>query len=176
MIPVLVLAAGQSSRMRGADKLLEPVAGQPLLRRLAQAALDAGLAPWIALPAPDHPRVRALEGLACHPLFLPGSAEGMGGTLRDGVAALPPCPRFLIMAADLPGLTSADLARMAAETTGLIERGIEDGTFRPAPVAAIAAVLSAPAVQLARRRALGGTDPAVVEAVFSLAWRGVAFR
>ena len=69
-----------------------------------------------------------------------------------------------------------DLARMAAETTGLIERGIEDGTFRPAPVAAIAAVLSAPAVQLARRRALGGTDPAVVEAVFSLAWRGVAFR
>ena len=118
MIPILLLAAGQSSRMRGADKLMEPVAGRPLIRHLAEAALAAGLDPWVALPGPDHPRARALAGLAHHPLHLPGSAEGMGGTLRDGVAALPPCPRFLVLAADLPGLTAADLAQMAAADPG----------------------------------------------------------
>ena len=39
-------------------------------------------------------RQQALAGLDHVPHYLPGSAEGMGGTLRDGVAALPPCPRF----------------------------------------------------------------------------------
>jgi CTP:molybdopterin cytidylyltransferase MocA len=118
MIPVLLLAAGQSSRMRGRDKLLEDVEGQPLLRRLTRAIADAGLAAWVALPAPDHPRTLAIADLPHHPLFLPGSAEGMGGTLRDGVAALPPCTHFLILAADLPGLTATDLATIAAEIPG----------------------------------------------------------
>ena len=93
--PVLILAAGNSSRMRGADKLLEPVGGQPLLRRVVEAAIAAGLEAWVALPRLDHPRSVALEGLDFHPLVLGGSAEGLGGTLREGVAALPPCSRFM---------------------------------------------------------------------------------
>ena len=83
-----------------------------------QAAIAAGLDPWVALPAADHPRALALADLPHHPLVLPGSAEGMGGTLREGVAALPACPRFLIMAADLPGLTDADLAAVAKADPG----------------------------------------------------------
>ena len=35
---ILLLAAGSSSRMRGGDKLIEPVAGEPLLTRIARAA------------------------------------------------------------------------------------------------------------------------------------------
>ncbi len=118
MTPILILAAGQSARMRGADKLLEPVAGVPLIRRQVAAAIAAGLAPWVALPAVGHPRARAIADLAHHPLVLPGSVEGMGGTLRDGVAALPACARFLIMAADLPGLTAQDLATIAGADPG----------------------------------------------------------
>ena len=38
-IAALVLAAGAARRMRGRDKLLEPVAGRPLLRAVAEAAL-----------------------------------------------------------------------------------------------------------------------------------------
>lgn len=117
-IPILLLAAGQSSRMRGRDKLMEAVEGRPLIRLQVERALAAGLDPWVALPCPDHPRARALAGLAHHPLVLPGSAEGMGGTLREGVAALPACPRFLVMAADLVALTSADLAAVAAAPFG----------------------------------------------------------
>lgn len=117
-IPILLLAAGKSARMRGRDKLMEPVAGRPLIRLQVERALAAGLDPWVALPAPDHPRARALEGLPHHPLILPGSAEGMGGTLREGVAALPDCPRFLVMAADLVALTPADLATVAQAPFG----------------------------------------------------------
>ncbi|SMY07460.1 nucleotidyltransferase family protein [Flavimaricola marinus] len=113
MIPILILAAGESSRMRGRDKLLEIIDGEPLLRRQVRAAGAAGLDVWVALPAPDQPRVEVLDGVAHHPLFLPGSSEGMGGTLRDGVAALPPCSRFMVLAADLPGLTTEDFATMA---------------------------------------------------------------
>ncbi|NBR54129.1 MAG: nucleotidyltransferase family protein, partial [Rhodobacteraceae bacterium] len=42
MTPILILAAGKSSRMRGRDKHLEEIDGVPLLRRLALAALALG--------------------------------------------------------------------------------------------------------------------------------------
>jgi CTP:molybdopterin cytidylyltransferase MocA len=107
--------------MRGRDKLMEPVDGLPLIRRQVRAALEAGLVPHVALPGPDHPRALAIADLAHVPLHLPGSAEGLGGTIRDGVAALPVCTSFLILAADLPGITAADLRAMAgAEMAGAL--------------------------------------------------------
>ena len=43
MKPLIVIpAAGQSTRMRGRDKLLEPIRGVPLIRRQAQAAAGTG--------------------------------------------------------------------------------------------------------------------------------------
>ena len=48
--PILILAAGQSSRMRGRDKLLEPVDGVPKLRRLAIECLSQSDAVFVALP------------------------------------------------------------------------------------------------------------------------------
>lgn len=117
-LPVLLLAAGRSSRMGGCDKLMEPVGGVPLILRQARAVVAAGLDLSVALPGPDHPRARALEGMPHRPLGLPGSAEGLGGTLRDGVAALPGTGRFMILAADLPGITSEDLARVAGTDPG----------------------------------------------------------
>jgi len=112
--PLLLLAAGLSTRMRGRDKLIEDTHGQPLIRDRAQMALAAGLDVHVALPAPDHPRAAALDGLPVTRLCLSGSAAGMGGTLRDGVAALPSAPRFMILLCDLPDLTSDDLRLILA--------------------------------------------------------------
>lgn len=68
-----------------------------------------------------------------------------------------------------------ELARMGEEMLAPIESGLRDGTLRKAPPAAIASVLTAPAVQLARRRAIGATlDQALIEATFDLAWKGVS--
>ncbi|MCV6595140.1 MAG: NTP transferase domain-containing protein, partial [Silicimonas sp.] len=67
MSPLLALpAAGASSRMRGRDKLLEPIGGVPLLRRQALAALTTGCPVLVTLPEGNEPRRAALEGLALH--------------------------------------------------------------------------------------------------------------
>ncbi len=113
-----LLAAGASRRMRGRDKLLEPVApGLPVLRHLAQAALDAGAGPVaVTLRAPDPARAAALQGLTVTILPVPDAAEGMAASLRQaagwarriGAAGLILCP------ADMPALQAEDFAALVA--------------------------------------------------------------
>lgn len=94
--------------MRGRDKLAELVDGTPLLRRQALAALAVSSRVIVALPA-EHPRAALLAGLPVTVLYPPEAAEGMGGSLRAGVAALPDCGRFMVLLADLPELLAVDL-------------------------------------------------------------------
>ena len=115
-LPILILAAGQSRRMRGRDKLMEEVEGKPLIRRQAEMALQAtnGLV-IIALPAPPHARYDALDGLDVVRLPVPDADEGMGVSLRTGFAALPPeAQAAMLLLADLPELTAADLKTVLA--------------------------------------------------------------
>ncbi len=100
--------------MRGGDKLLELVAGQPLLRLMLWRALDVARGPVICtLPAPDHPRMACLVGLDVTPVMVPDAAEGMGASIRAGIAALPAgCAAVMILPADMPELDSHDLAQM----------------------------------------------------------------
>lgn len=113
MFPLLILAAGRSSRMRGADKLAQEIDGVPLLRRQVAAAIAAGAHAHVAL-RPGDPRATLISGLDAVILPLEESAEGMGGTLRAGVARLPPARRFGLMPADLPDLDAAMIARVIA--------------------------------------------------------------
>lgn len=127
MIPILLLAAGRSSRMAGVDKLALPLDGTPLLRHRARTALATGCPVHIALPAVDHPRVALVRDLPATLLFVPDAALGLAHTLRAAVAALPTCDHFLILLADLPEITTEDLLTvMAAPAThpdALIWRG-----------------------------------------------------
>ena len=109
MMPVLILAAGQSARMRGADKLLQMVHGQPLLRHVTQQACATSNDVYVALPDPPGGRLTALDGLKVTPLITPDAAEGMSGTLRSTVAQLPASTAFMVVLSDLPDLTADDL-------------------------------------------------------------------
>lgn len=111
---VLILAAGSSSRMRGGDKLLEQVAGKPLLRVVLERAVAAATGPVLCtVPGPDHPRRTCLEGLDVTPVIVTDPSEGMGASIRAGVAALPEgVSAVMILPADLPDLTTDDLGRM----------------------------------------------------------------
>lgn len=108
MIPVLILAAGASSRMRGRDKLMEDVHGQPLLRHQILLASPVGPV-FVALPSQGHPRETALLHSHAVPIYVPSSAEGIGGTLRGAVKNLPECTAFMIILADLISLETKDL-------------------------------------------------------------------
>lgn len=98
--------------MRGRDKLLEPVEGQPILQRMAKMALPFGPV-VVTLPALDHPRAAILP-VAARIIVVPDRAEGMAASLRRGVAALPPDHDILILPADMPDLTSGDIAAVIA--------------------------------------------------------------
>ena len=62
-IPILLLAAGSASRMRGGDKLLEDVHGAPCLQVMAKRALATGQPVLVTLPSSDHPRAACVTGL-----------------------------------------------------------------------------------------------------------------
>ena len=112
MTPVIVIpAAGASTRMRGRDKLLEPVDGKPLLRRQAEAALASGCPVMVALP-PASPRQAALEGLPVTLVVVKDAAEGMGATLRAlalFVARHAPDRPMVVLLPDVPGVGPFDI-------------------------------------------------------------------
>ncbi|MDX8348979.1 nucleotidyltransferase family protein [Cognatiyoonia sp. IB215446] len=112
MIPILILAAGTSSRMRGGDKLLEEVRGEPLLRLQAQRALRTGHPVYVALAPASDARAAAIADLDVMLLTIPEATEGMSGTMRGAVAKLPEAGAFMMFLGDLVALETEDLERV----------------------------------------------------------------
>ena len=109
----MIPAAGFSTRMRGEDKLLQEVAGVPLLRRQALHALEVGDHVAVTLPAYDHPRGKALDGLPVQIVEVPDAETGMSASLRRGVSRLPRgMAAVMILPADMPDITESDMAQL----------------------------------------------------------------
>ncbi len=108
-VVIILLAAGQSRRMRGRDKLLEPVGEGTLLAHAAKAALESNAnAVLVALPPQADARRARLAGLAVRPIEAPDFGEGMGGSLRNAMAHIGPEVEAVIVAlADMPEVTPA---------------------------------------------------------------------
>ena len=111
---ILILAAGASRRMRGSDKLVQPVGGQALLAHVARMALATGCPVSVTLDANRPARVQALAGLAVGKIFVPDPDAGMTASLQAGMAALPPSAGVMVLLADMPDLTTADLQTLLA--------------------------------------------------------------
>jgi molybdenum cofactor cytidylyltransferase len=109
--PILILAAGQSTRMRGTDKLAQIIDAEPQLHRITAAACSVSTRVFVALTPL---RVALIQDLPATPLILPASSEGMGGTLRAAVAALPDCTHFMVLLADMPDITAQDMLGILA--------------------------------------------------------------
>lgn len=127
-VHILILAAGASSRMRGADKLLQPVGGQPLLRHMATLALATGAPVAVTLPLDAPSRRAALAGLDLRIVEVPDADLGMSRSLARGVGALPGGPQdgVMILPADMPDFTTAALSDLIARfraDPGVILRG-----------------------------------------------------
>lgn len=125
-VAILLLAAGASSRMRGGDKLLETVAGEPLLRRSARTALASRADAVIAVTGANRSaRDAALAGLPIRPCHNADWESGMGTSIAAGALALDSGTRgVLVMPADMPDLTAALLDRLIAALPGDAPRTI----------------------------------------------------
>ena len=110
LIPIILLAAGASSRMGGRDKLMIEIDGAPLIRRSARAALATGQPVIVAVPDMDHPRARAIADLPVRMVAVPDAGEGMNASLRRALGTLPPdAQAAMVLLADLPEMRGEDL-------------------------------------------------------------------
>ena len=126
----VILAAGFSRRFGPFNKLVLPVDGEPMVRRVATVALEAGLAPVVVVTGHQADAVwTALEGLPVDFVHNPAAQTGLASSLVAGVRALPEAVvGAAILLADMPRVKSATV-RVVAEALGLGAR--EPATREP---------------------------------------------
>ena len=102
-IAAIVLAAGHSSRLAPRNKLLEIVEGQAIVAHVAAAAVESGADPVVVATGFEAARVaEAVSHLNVRVVHNPAFADGLSGSLRTGLEALPSdCEGALILLGDM---------------------------------------------------------------------------
>jgi molybdenum cofactor cytidylyltransferase len=107
----VVLAAGQSLRMGGRNKLLLPVEGEPLVRRTARTLLQSGVQEAVVVTG--HQAREVAQAVLDLPVTLQPNLryeEGQMQSVAAGVAALARATdAILVCPGDMPLLTVQDL-------------------------------------------------------------------
>jgi molybdenum cofactor cytidylyltransferase len=113
-IAAVVLGAGRSSRMGGPNKLLAEIGGRPLVRIVAEEALASRARPVIVVTGHQRERVEAvLAGLPVKFVHNPNFADGLGTSLRTGIAALPAeVDGAIVCLGDMPQVDAALIDRL----------------------------------------------------------------
>jgi molybdenum cofactor cytidylyltransferase len=115
-IAAVVLAAGRSTRMRGSNKLLAEIGGKALVRIAAEQALASRAKPVIVVTGHERDRAEAaLKGLPVRLVHNPDFAEGLGTSVRAGIAAVPAdADGAIICLGDMPQVDAALIDRLIA--------------------------------------------------------------
>lgn len=110
-IGAVVLAAGSSSRMGGANKLLAELDGQPMVRRVTETVIRAAVDPVVVVLGHDADAVRqALDGLPVRFTLNPRHATGIGSSVGAGIGAIDgEVEGALVVLGDMPWITAPDL-------------------------------------------------------------------
>ena len=113
-IAAVVLAAGRSSRMGGPNKLLEQIGGRPLVRIVVEAALGSRARPVIVVTGHQRELVEAaLAGLSVRFAHNPHFADGLGTSLKAGIAMLPEdADGAIVCLGDMPQVDAALIDRL----------------------------------------------------------------
>jgi molybdenum cofactor cytidylyltransferase len=137
-VAAIVLAAGRSSRYRAAGgleetKLVANLDGAPIIRRVAQTALDSRARPVIVVVGHARNAVeRALHGLPLTVAFNPDYAAGLSTSLRAGLESLQDdVEGAVVLLGDMPmvnmrhidALIEAFEAKPAAHAVAPLDRG-----------------------------------------------------
>jgi molybdenum cofactor cytidylyltransferase len=113
-IAALVLAAGRSSRMGGPNKLLAEIGGRALARIAVEQALASHARPVIVVTGHQRERVEAaLAGLPVQFVHNKDFADGLGTSLRAGIAALPArVDGAIVCLSDMPQVDAGMIDRL----------------------------------------------------------------
>jgi molybdenum cofactor cytidylyltransferase len=121
-IGAVVLAAGTSSRMGSRHKLLEPIAGRPVIDHVMSCALGSTVECVVVVVGHRAEEVRALLPDGVTIVENPKHAEGLSTSLVAGIRALPDgVDGAVVLLGDMPHVTSSDVLALV-------------GAFRPGSV------------------------------------------
>jgi molybdenum cofactor cytidylyltransferase len=115
-IAAVVLAAGRSTRMGGPNKLLAEIARRPLVRIAAEEALASQANPVIVVTGHQRAEVeKSLAGLPVRVVDNPDFAQGLGTSLKAGIAAVPAdADGAIVCLGDMPQVDARLLDRLIA--------------------------------------------------------------
>jgi len=125
-IGALLLAAGQSRRMGGPNKLLAAIDGVPMVAHVARRLLASRARPIIAVLGNQAEAVDAALGkLPVERIRNPEFAAGLSTSLKRGVAALAPdLDGVIVCLGDMPLISGRHLDRLIAAFNPLEGRAI----------------------------------------------------
>jgi len=115
-VAAVVLAAGRSTRMGGPNKLLADIARRPLVRIAAEEALASRAKPVIVVTGHQREQVEnALAGLPVELAHNPDFADGLGTSVRAGIAAVPAdADGAIVCLGDMPQVDAGLIDRLIA--------------------------------------------------------------
>lgn len=131
-LAVAVLAAGRSTRMGTANKLLARFDGEPLIRRTLRQTIDVA-GPVHVVTGHEHDRIEAaISGMDVAVVHNPDYSQGLSTSLRTAIAAVPETADGLVVTlADMPRLTGEMIGLLAArfrqEGGHKVVRAVHDG-------------------------------------------------
>lgn len=113
-VAILILAAGTSSRMGAANKLLAEVDGVAMVLRALNAAQASCAASVTVVVGHEGAAIQALFAeRAVQVVHNPDFTQGLSTSLRCGIAALPPdAQAVLVMLGDMPRISAAHVDRL----------------------------------------------------------------
>jgi molybdenum cofactor cytidylyltransferase len=113
-IAALILAAGESRRMGGPNKLVAMVAERPLVRIVAEAAAKSrAVSVTVVTGSRAGDIAAALAGLDVALVHNPEFARGLSTSLKAGLAGLPAdIDGVIVLLGDMPGVTTEMIDRL----------------------------------------------------------------
>jgi len=112
----MLLAAGQSRRMGGQNKLLADIAGKPMVRHVAETMCDAGIDDLTVVIGHQADQVAAaLDQLPVNLVFNPQFAAGQGHSVAAGITGLDDSVTDVVIAlGDMPLVSVETLRQLIA--------------------------------------------------------------
>jgi molybdenum cofactor cytidylyltransferase len=131
-VACIILAAGQSRRMGRINKLLAAIDGKPMVRWAAEAALASAARPVFVVLGHEAEQVRAaLAGLDVTFVTNPDYAQGIAGSVKRGIAALPAgIDGAVVCLGDMPRIAAAQIDRLIAAYNPVEGRALCIPTWR----------------------------------------------
>jgi len=121
MLSLIVLAAGKSTRMRGRNKLLIKIEGKPMIRRVAETALESKVDEVIVVLGWEAQKIReVLADLPCRFVLNKDYEHGQSSSVKAGLKEIGTTTRALLV---LPG----DVARIDTHSINAVLDAYNNG-------------------------------------------------